>query len=433
MSSSATSRVFAIGFAAAGLAAILGGCSTDDGGGIIPGNTAGSPGFSGSGSNTAGSTSMSGSPGIGGSGAGASSTAGAAPVGGMGGASSGGGPMGGSSGSGGGGGGAPTNDVTKVWKSDGCGKPAPAGGKVSIGTMGTKDAQCAAALGGKPRCGPWGQPTCNWVDAQDNPVEACKSELPRDHFLYLPDNYDNNKAYPLVLLGPGCGAPGSEVYDYNDNAGNSIIRVGVSPANAQLVGHGTNPGQGCFDDKEGDDSIDFVHYEKLYDKLNAEVCFDRNRVFAGGNSSGAWWSNELGCKYAGDATRPMRGIFPNTGGLPSETQWKPTCSGKPISGIWVHSTGDMTNPFSGNKYAIGLHMAANNCGGNNYDGATLENYDVPGRPAGECKKIAGCPELYPLIVCALNLGNEHGSHDPTVNNTVSFFLQNIVKPPFLTP
>jgi hypothetical protein len=44
----------------------------------------------------------------------------------------------------------------------------------------------------------------------------------------------------------------------------------------------------------------------------------------------------------------------------------------------------------------------------------------------------GCPELHPLIVCALNLGNEHGSHDATVNNTVSHWLKAFSAAPFLT-
>jgi poly(3-hydroxybutyrate) depolymerase len=317
-------------------------------------------------------------------------------------------------------------DVTKVWKSDGCGQTAPAAGRNEIPTMGTKAADCAAKLGGEAKCGPWGQDASTWL----------KQPLPRYHWIYLPDNYDPNKAYPIVLEGHGCNPDymaEPDVYDYANNANNTVIRVAVRSANP-IIGHGTNEGQGCYDDKEGDDSVDFVHYEALYDDLNKKVCFDRNRVFIGGNSSGAWWANEIGCHYAGDPTRPMRGIFPNTGGLPSEPQWKPTCTDKPMTGIWTHSTGDMTNPFAGNKYAIARAMKVNGCTiGDSFDNTMLEDYPVPGRPAGECKKIKGCPELYPLIVCPLNLGNEHGSHDQTVDNTVSFFLQAIQKPPFLTP
>jgi polyhydroxybutyrate depolymerase len=168
----------------------------------------------------------------------------------------------------------------------------------------------------------------------------------------------------------------------------------------------------------------------MWDKLASEVCFDKNRVFAGGNSSGAWWSNELGCKYAGDPTRPIRGIMPNTGGLPSEPQYKPTCTTKPMSGMWVHEIDDGTNPFSGNKYAIARAMMVNGCTmGNSFDNATLDPF--PGGPA-ECKMIKGCPALYPLVVCPLN-GNGHGSHENIVNPGVSTYLQMFQKAPFLTP
>ena len=36
-----------------------------------------------------------------------------------------------------------------------------------------------------------------------------------------------------------------------------VVRVGLTPA-PNSIGHGTNENQGCFDDKEGDDSVDWV-------------------------------------------------------------------------------------------------------------------------------------------------------------------------------
>ncbi len=95
-----------------------------------------------------------------------------------------------------------------------------------------------------------------------------------------------------------------------------------------------------------------MFYENLYDALNPMLCFDRNRVFSAGNSSGAYFSNELGCKYAGDALRPVRGVLPNTGGLPTQAQYVPTCTNKPMAGMWVHEVNDQEMPFSGNKVAI---------------------------------------------------------------------------------
>jgi polyhydroxybutyrate depolymerase len=294
--------------------------------------------------------------------------------------------------------------------------PAPAEGDGSIPTMGTKAADCAAhgQTETDTKCGPW--------------------SYNRAYILDLPDGYDSNKAYPIVFMGPGCMSQAQAILNEYDYDGAEVIRVGLTPVqDTAAVGHGTNPGEGCFDDKEGDDSVDWVFYEELYKRLNGTVCFDRNRVFAGGNSSGAWFANEVGCKYAGDANYPMRGIMPNTGGLPTEPQYKPTCTNKPMAGLWVHETGDTTNPFTGNKYAIARAMMVNGCTmGTDYDTATFEPFPVPGRPENECRKMKGCPDIAPIVVCPLT-GNGHGGHSETVNPTAKVFLEMFMKAPLLTP
>jgi hypothetical protein len=379
----------------------------------------------------AGSGTVAGS-GTGGSGtpAGGSGTnGGSAPTAGAGGAgttggSGGGTPVGGSGGASGGSGGGGGADITKAWKSDGCGKAfaGQSGQAQNIGTMGTKDAQCADALNGTPKCGPWGSAASAW---QKDPV-------PREYTIFMPQPYDPNVAYPLVFEGPGCGGGSKDVYPLPPIA-NKVIRVGLKPP-PTYIGHGTNPGEGCFDDKEGDDSVDWVFYENLYDKLNTDVCFDRNRVFSAGNSSGSWFSNELICKYAGDAKRPVRGAMPNTGGLPTDPKYVPTCTNSPMSGMWIHEVGDQTNPFTGNKVAIARAMKVNKCtGAMDWDAAVaanqVENFPIGGGvPDDTCKKIKGCPDQFPLVVCPLP-GNAHGSHDTQANNGFSTFVNLFISGP----
>lgn len=438
MRSSVTSTLV-LATLATGLASLYGCSSGDDGGGggtVFPGggsgSTAGSGTSAGNGSmagsgTTAGSGNTTAGSGTGGSGTAGSATGGAGPTGGAGGSAPAGGSGGASGGSGGGGN--PGGAITKVWKSDGCGKAAAvtSGQTAQIDTMGTKDAQCADKLNGAPKCGPWGQASSTWQ----------MTPLKREFTVYLPQGYDMNKAYPLVFQGPGCGGDSTQVYPLNGNAGNTIIRVGLKPP-PNSVGHGTNENQGCFDDKEGDDSLDWTFYETLYDQvLNPGLCFDRNRVFSAGNSSGSWFSNELGCKYAGDAKHPVRGVMPNTGGLPTETQYVPKCTTAPMAGMWIHETGDTTNPFSGNKVAIKRAMGLNKCvGATDYDDAVnknmLENFPIGGGVGDDvCKKITGCDPLYPLVVCPLP-GNGHGSHDTQANNGFSTFVKMFSAGPFLT-
>jgi poly(3-hydroxybutyrate) depolymerase len=304
-------------------------------------------------------------------------------------------------------GGGAGGEITKVAPTTGCGKAAPATGRATIMTMGTKPNGCADS-----KCGAW--------------------SYEREYFLNLPANYGNTNAYPLVFEGPGCGGSGLDVYPLNNNVDGTVIRVGLTPP-PNAIGHATNPNQGCFDDKEGDDSVDWIFYENLWDKLADELCFDKNRVFASGNSSGAWIANEVGCKYAGDAVHPIRAIMPNTGGLPDQTQYRPTCTTQPMAGMWVHEVNDQTIPFTGNQYAITRAMQVNGCPGGNYAGATWDDFPIGGGNAdATCRKMRGCPELYPLVVCPL-VGNAQSAHDSVTNPGFSTFIKMFSAGALITP
>jgi hypothetical protein len=311
-------------------------------------------------------------------------------------------------------GGAPSafgGDITEVAKSDGCGNPfaVVSGAKITLQTMGTKAADCADKLAGVAVCGAW--------------------SLPRDYYVNLPANYDITKAYPLVLEGPGCGGNGTNIWPLPTLDG---IRIGITPG-PNSTGHGTNENQGCFDDHEGDDSVDFVFYETLYDALNKQLCFDRNRVFATGNSSGGTLSNELGCKYAGDPLRPVRGTLAGNASFPIEPAFAPTCSSSPMAGMWVQEVMDQTHPFDNVKAAVTRAMSVNHCDMAGYDSAVFQDFPIGGgNPDNTCRKITGCDPLYPLVVCALP-GNGKGSHDNVVNPGFTTFIKLFEQPPLLTP
>jgi hypothetical protein len=302
--------------------------------------------------------------------------------------------------------------ITTVVPTPGCGvDPGQAIGMAvrgTIQTMGMKDWDCADF-----KCGPW-------------------SYL-REYFVTLPVGYDNTKAYPLVFEGPGAGGHGDQLYALPDLA-STVIRVGLTPSvDAQRL-HATSPDQGCFDDYEGDDSVDWVFYESLYDQLAGQLCFDKNRVFASGNGhncGGSWLANELGCKYAGDPTRPVRGVLTNNGGLLTDPMYVPTCTTKPMAGIWVFDTmiGDL--PFY--KVPIARAMKVNGCTiGTGYDDASFDNFPIGGgNPDTTCQKIKGCPDLYPLVVCVLPV-NAVSSNASVVNPGWSMYVKLFENSPLLS-
>jgi poly(3-hydroxybutyrate) depolymerase len=177
--------------------------------------------------------------------------------------------------------------------------------------------------------------------------------------------------------------------------------------------------------------VEWPFYEAVLDTLRAELCYDEQRVFASGNSSGAWLANELGCKYAGNSDGyAIRGIAVNTGGLPTDPTRVPTCSQAPMAGfgIWEDDC-CQTGSSTGNKVAIARAMQVNGCTvGTNYDNASLEDYPIGGdNPDDLRQKIQGCPDDYPLVICALP-GSGHGSHDNVANPGFATFIKSLAAP-----
>jgi hypothetical protein len=250
----------------------------------------------------------------------------------------------------------------------------------------------------------------------------------RHYFVRLPAGYDILKAYPLIFQGPGCGVAGDAVYDLPDIE-EQVIRVGMTPPPVEI--NHVYEGSGCFDEHEGDDSVEFPFYEAVWDLLAAELCFDQNRVFilAHGTGGGAW-ANQIGCKYAGDALHPMRAIGVNAGDFHADPEYAPTCSSAPMAGMWIHEIGEQTVPFEHVKSAIARAMVVNGCTlGTGFDDATLQDYPIGGgNPDNTCQQIAGCHELYPLVVCALP-GAYHGSsHEDIVNPGFATFASSFFAP-----
>jgi hypothetical protein len=374
------------------------------GGAVGAGGTANTGGTTNAGAPSAGGTANAGAPG-----------AGAANVGGGGGAPSSAGT------SGDGAGGLPPlpdpNDVLKVKPSAGCGQdPMQASAvfvKYTIQTSGTKGPNAADST-----TGPW--------------------TYARDYYVWLPPSYDKQKAYPLVLQGPGCGGTGLDIYSLSpsdDGVGvgvsGSVIRVGLTPP-PNAIGHSTNPNQRCFDDHEGDDSVEWPFYEALIDKLKSSLCYDENRVFAGGNQSGSWLANELACRYAGNtAGYAIRGVAVNGGGLPFEPAYLPTCTSAPMAGIWVEDSEGIDNinaPTTPWYLAVTRAMQVNHCSPDAYANAMFADFPIGAhKPSATCKQVLGCPAEYPLVLCVL-MNNGASDNADTVNPGIATFIQSLEAP-----
>jgi hypothetical protein len=100
-----------------------------------------------------------------------------------------------------------------------------------------------------------------------------------------------------------------------------------------------------------------------------------------------------------------------------------------MAGMWIRETNDGTGPFDYTKHPIARAMQVNGCSvGTNYDNTSFEAYPIGGdNPDDTCRKIQGCPDDYPLVVCDL-LGNGHGSHDSVANPGFATFMKSLAAP-----
>ena len=327
------------------------GCASDDpgstgqpatgGGGSAGGGTAGAPlTVAGGGQATAG-----------GSSAGAS---GSAVSGGTGGASGGGsgGQSGGAGGAGGPGGTAGAGGAPAA-KSLGCGQAAPADFNATM-----------------------------YVRKQLPDVAKTKQGALRVYELRLPQNYDMNRAYPIVFESHGCD--GSIPFHIEDVTKADAIVVALRAGDNQ----DNNYMGGCFATGPNDAQLTEVPYfDAVVATVETSLCVDKSKLFMEGYSSGSWLTNLLGCVRA----KTLRGQGNATGGLPKVPA---VCEG-PVAAMLVHDDTDTMNTIAEGMKARDRIKAINGCS----DTTMPYQWDVKPDTMSTCVAYQGCQPGFPLIWC----------------------------------
>jgi hypothetical protein len=323
-------------------------------------------------------------------------------------------PTGGLTGDGG-----PT-DLSKPWKSSGCGQPKPADQKDTIpgsrtGYTERHVMQTGATLG-----------TTDPSKAGD-----------RQYFVRLPADYDVNKPYRVVYIGQGCGEKHAgntatyALFDESKGGSEEAIYIGLS-----VPDNNANPT--CFDNNDGPQSQEWEAFDLIQTQIEKTYCVDNNRIYVAGYSTGGWLSDMWACYFGGIPTPPrkfspkwaIRGHANVTGSLP-DNQPKP-CGG-PAAGFWIHDALDKQNQLAGNIAALDLALQTNGCTGTYADGpkepwAPAEG--ITGLGGGICQDYSvSCPAAmaknYPLIFCTTNgLGHADQSTSAIPAFTTFFNLLN---------
>jgi hypothetical protein len=326
-----------------------------------------------------------------------------------------GGSMGGAGGSMGGAGGGGSPDAGAMGGAGGsmggAGGGSPDAGSTPVtdwmGYPGVRDLSQVQKTGG---CGKMTtKPMGSWIRYQTAvPVPAGHDgpggDGQRVYFVKLPPNYDANKPYKVVIGGSSCVPqqtnPAPIDFANVTNPSGGVIQISpiVEPG---VMAEGNYV---CYDDKDTN-SIEYPFIEKFLKEVGDEFCYDQNKVFVQGHSSGGWYSNMMGCVYGSTLLRAMSS---NGGGIarggPPIT---PPCKNTPTPGLWILPMGDGEGrPDTGD--ALDRALRVNKCEGGGEAGAYMRAPSDPYNMGGavNCKKYR-CPEAFPVIFCQPSGG--HGN------------------------
>lgn len=234
---------------------------------------------------------------------------------------------------------------------------------------------------------PLNQPTQHMVAVPD----ADPAYQSREYFVRLPEGYDAERAYPLVLLGHGCGGDGRGIIPVHEASQGDAIVAGLSSVDE------------CFATGDGG-TPEILFFDAVLAQLEVDYCLDRGKVFVSGFSSGGWLSYLLSCAR-GDV---IRGIGAAAGGFGDS---HPECHGS-VAAILAADTEDGANPIvnidpvSGNDEGSGAArdrlLALNGC----------SDVSVPWDPQfPECNIYQGCKPGYEVVWCETT-GKGHSDHVP---------------------
>ncbi|MGE0786527.1 MAG: PHB depolymerase family esterase [Sandaracinaceae bacterium] len=215
-----------------------------------------------------------------------------------------------------------------------------------------------------------------------------------DYLVSLPSDYDPTQPYPLGFGFHGAGRTHENCHDgdcagFQAAMGERAILVYIKSF--------TDAWPWPMDVREQNVAL----FEAVLDVVRGDYCVDEGRMFVAGTSSGASFSNVLGCRF-GDrllATAPVAGSMPETTG----------CTG-PIAALVIHGVDDYHVPFVDGEAARDFYLDMNGCTHMpSVPIAELHDRVVMTRESHECADYMGCPAGASVRWCEHSEGGYDGS------------------------
>ena len=172
--------------------------------------------------------------------------------------------------------------------------------------------------------------------------------IERNYWLYVPEDYDGQEDWPLVMVFHGFQIDGRfqmEVSQMNPVADKEKFLIAYPeglPVLYPLTGE-SGPGwiiPGAFEREEHQDDVGFA--SKVIDDVDDKYNIDLARIHSTGWSNGSLFSFQLACELS-DRIASAGGV----GGHMTYEQLSSCSAERPVSTILIHGTDDILVPFDG--------------------------------------------------------------------------------------
>ena len=229
---------------------------------------------------------------------------------------------------------------------------------------------------------------------QSGNVNITFNNASRKYILRVPDGYDENQPYRLVLAYAWSGASASQVV-----SANYFTFATLDPKNTVFVAPEASDGAGTW--SNGD--VQFT--DAVLAQIEGALCIDQTRVFASGFSFGGAMAMALGCTRA----EVFRAVAFFSGA--DLTNSCPTTLTKPIAYYASQASEDSngistTSPITGERRQADF-AAVNGC----MPEAASTTFPASGQPH-TCTNYKGCSAGHPTEYCVFNGAHGWEPKDP---------------------
>jgi predicted esterase len=226
-----------------------------------------------------------------------------------------------------------------------------------------------------------------------------------DYFVDMPDNYDQNKPYPVVFQYHPLGGSGQQARTMYRVAPVFTDAIYVSP-------DGSNNG---FPNSMGKDE-DVTR--EIMATIEAGLCIDMARYFATGFSYGGSMSYTAMCNMS-DKFRAVAGM---AGAPISGAACANTPPERPVAVLGIHGEEDTALPITMAEPIISAMIEKNGCTMDTQPSDLLDPICETAESALATGEYQGCMEGYPVIWCPMP-GRPHEIPQWSGNAIANFFMQ----------